>query len=86
MRDTSNAPKNISRHLRDYILSSLLSCAVVISMYTPYMVFYVGLTPNQLLLWLLGSVPMSLAFSWPIIWLTLRLKAHLRMGPTDDDA
>ena len=55
-------------------------------MYTPYMVFYVGLTPNQLLLWLLGSVPMSLAFSWPIIWLTLRLKAHLRMGPTDDDA
>ena len=84
MRHTSNAQRSIPRRLRDYILSSLLSCAVVISIYSPYMVFYVGLTPNQLLLWLLGSVPMSLLFSWPIIWLTLRLKAHLRMGPTDD--
>ena len=84
MKPISNVQANIRKRLRDYILSSLLSCAVVISIYTPYMVFYVGLTQNQFVLWLLGSVPMSLVFSWPIIWITLRLKAHLRMGPTDD--
>jgi len=73
----SNARESIPRRLRDYIISSLLSCAVVISIYSPYMLLWVGLTPNQFLLWLLGSVPMSLLVSWPIIWITMRLKKRL---------
>ena len=77
MRHTSNASVSTPRRLRDYIISSLLSCAVVISIYSPYMLLWVRLTPNQFVLWLLGSVPMSLLVSWPIIWITLRLKKRL---------
>src|SRR3990167_1611840 len=72
MSDSYHKP--IRRIAFEYIILGIINSFVVYAVYTPYVIFWLHLSGDQYVRWLVGGIPFALMTSWFFAWVIVRSK------------